>query len=76
LTKLVHNENVTINSKAVKGVVVRQKLMVVVGLACVKTPVNYQKVDCGTCEVNMNGRKVKACQTAVLGEGKCAIQTL
>jgi ferredoxin len=69
------NESVTINGKAVKGAVVGQKLTVVAGLARVKIPVNCQKGDCGTCEVNLNGRKVKACQT-VLGKGKCAIQTL
>ena len=71
----VYNDNVTINGKAVKGAVVGQKLTVVAGLARVKIPVNCQKGDCGTCEVNLNGRKVKACQT-VLGKGKCAIQTL
>jgi ferredoxin len=70
-----YNESVTINGKAVKGAVVGQKLTVVAGLARVKIPVNCQKGDCGTCEVNLNGRKVKACQT-VLGKGKCAIQTL
>jgi ferredoxin len=70
-----YNENVTVNGKAVQGAVVGQKLTVVAGRARVKIPVNCQKGDCGTCIVNMNGRKVKACQTA-LGSGKCTIQTL
>jgi ferredoxin len=63
------------NSKAVKGEVVGQNLTVVAGLAHVKIPVNCQKVDCGTCEVNINGRKVKVCQT-MLGKGNCVIKTL
>mmetsp|Transcript_6215 Transcript_6215/g.17760 ORF Transcript_6215/g.17760 Transcript_6215/m.17760 type:complete len:140 (+) Transcript_6215:108-527(+) len=70
-----YNDNVTVNGKAVQGAVVGQKLTVVAGRARVKIPVNCQKGDCGTCMVNMNGRKVKACQTA-LGSGKCNIQTL
>jgi ferredoxin len=70
-----YNENVTVNGKPVKGAVVGQKLTVVAGKVRVKIPVNCQQGDCGTCEVNMNGRKVKACQTA-LGKGKCDINTL
>eukprot|EP00539_Tryblionella_compressa_P016828 CAMPEP_0178833366 /NCGR_PEP_ID=MMETSP0746-20121128/10508_1 /TAXON_ID=913974 /ORGANISM="Nitzschia punctata, Strain CCMP561" /LENGTH=118 /DNA_ID=CAMNT_0020495775 /DNA_START=47 /DNA_END=399 /DNA_ORIENTATION=- len=58
-----YNENVTVNGKAVNGAVVGQKLTVVAGRARVKIPVNCQKGDCGTCMVNMNGRKVKACST-------------
>ncbi|KAL3944096.1 MAG: hypothetical protein SGBAC_001827 [Bacillariaceae sp.] len=70
-----YNENVTVNGKAVQGAVVGQKITVVAGRARVKIPVNCQKGDCGTCMVNVNGKKVKACQTA-LGAGKCAIKTL
>ena len=70
-----YNENVSVNGKPVQGAVVGQKLTVVAGRARVKIPVNCQKGDCGTCMVSMNGRKVKACQTA-LGAGKCNIQTL
>merc|ERR1719261_19163 len=70
-----YNENVSVNGKAVQGAVVGQKLTVVAGRARVKIPVNCQKGDCGTCVVNMNGRKVKACQ-ATLPSGKCNIQTL
>ena len=69
------NDQVTVNGKAVQGAVVGQKLTVVAGKARVKIPVNCQKGDCGTCIVNYNGRKVKACQTA-LGSGKAAINTL
>lgn len=70
-----YNDNVTVNGKPVQGAVVGQKLTVVAGRARVKIPVNCQKGDCGTCMVNMNGKKVKACQTS-LGTGKCSIQTL
>jgi ferredoxin len=70
-----YNEAVTVNGKAVPGSVVGQKLTVVAGRARVKIPVNCQQGDCGTCEVMMNGRKVKACQT-LLPKGKCAINTL
>jgi ferredoxin len=69
------NENVTVNGKKVQGAVVGQKLTVVAGRARVKIPVNCQKGDCGTCMVNLNGKKVKACQTP-LPKGKANIQTL
>jgi ferredoxin len=70
-----YNENVTVNGKQVQGAVVGQKLTVIAGRARVKVPVNCQKGDCGTCIVNMNGRKVKACQ-ATLPSGKASINTL
>jgi ferredoxin len=70
-----YNENVTVNGKKVQGAVVGQKLTVVAGRARVKIPVNCQKGDCGTCMVNLNGKKVKACQTP-LPKGKASIQTL
>lgn len=53
------NEQVTVNGKIVPGAVVGQKLTVVAGRVRVKIPVNCQKGDCGTCMVNLNGRKVK-----------------
>lgn len=70
-----YNDQVTVNGKEVKGAVVGQKLTVVAGRARVKIPVNCQQGDCGTCMVNFNGRKVKACQ-ATLPAGKAAIKTL
>ena len=70
-----YNEQVTVNGKEVKGAVVGQKLTVVAGRARVKIPVNCQQGDCGTCIVNFNGRKVKACQ-ATLPAGKAVIKTL
>jgi ferredoxin len=70
-----YNDKVTVNGMAVSGAVVGQKLTVVAQRARVKIPVNCQKGDCGTCMVNFNGRKVKACQT-VLPAGKATIQTL
>lgn len=70
-----YNEQVTVNGKEVKGAVVGQKLTVVAGRARVKIPVNCQQGDCGTCMVNFNGRKVKACQ-ATLPAGKATIKTL
>mmetsp|Transcript_4152 Transcript_4152/g.8376 ORF Transcript_4152/g.8376 Transcript_4152/m.8376 type:complete len:140 (-) Transcript_4152:9-428(-) len=69
------NENVTVNGKPVPGAVVGQKITVVAGRVRVKIPVNCQKGDCGTCMVKVNGRKLKACQTA-LGSGKTTIETL
>lgn len=42
-----YNENVSMNGKAVPGVVVGQKLTVVGGKARVKIPVNCQQGDCG-----------------------------
>lgn len=42
-----YNENVTMNGKAVPGVVVGQKLTIVGGKARVKIPVNCQAGDCG-----------------------------
>jgi ferredoxin len=70
-----YNENVTVNGLAVQGAVVGQKLTVVAQRARVKIPVNCQKGDCGTCVVNFNGRKVKACQTT-LPAGKATIKTV
>lgn len=70
-----YNENVTVNGKKVQGAVVGQKLTVVAGRARVKIPVNCQKGDCGTCMVNLNGKKVKACQIG-LPSGKATINTL
>jgi ferredoxin len=70
-----YNDQVTVNGKPVPGAVVGQKLTVVAARARVKIPVNCQQGDCGTCMVNFNGRKVKACQ-ATLPAGKAAITTL
>lgn len=70
-----YNEQVTVNGVAVQGAVVGQKLTVVAARARVKIPVNCQQGDCGTCMVNFNGRKVKACQVT-LPAGKAAIKTL
>jgi ferredoxin len=54
-----YNNAVTVNGKAVQGAVVGQKLTLVASKVRVKIPVNCQKGDCGTCVVNLNGRKVK-----------------
>ena len=45
------NDNVTMNGKAVPGVVVGQKLTIVGGKARVKIPVNCQAGDCGECDL-------------------------
>lgn len=70
-----YNEQVTVNGVKVPNAVVGQKLTVVASRVRVKIPVNCQKGDCGTCMVNLNGRKVKACQTS-LPSGKASIATL
>ena len=70
-----YNEQVTVNGMNVPNAVVGQKLTVVASRVRVKIPVNCQKGDCGTCMVNLNGRKVKACQTS-LPSGKASITTL
>jgi len=70
-----YNKNVSVNGKKIPGAVIGQKLTVVAGYARVKIPVNCQKGNCGTCMVKMNGKNVKACQTAV-PKGKCAVKTL
>jgi ferredoxin len=70
-----YNEQVTVNGNNVPNAVVGQKLTVVASRVRVKIPVNCQKGDCGTCMVNLNGRKVKACQTS-LPAGKVSITTL
>lgn len=54
-----YNENVTVNGKKVPGAVAGQKLTVAAGKVRVRIPVNCQKGDCGTCMVELNGRKVK-----------------
>ena len=70
-----YNEQVTVNGIKVPNAVVGQKLTVVASRVRVKIPVNCQKGDCGTCMVNLNGRKVKACQ-ATLPSGKASIATI
>jgi ferredoxin len=70
-----YNEQVTVNGIKVTNAVVGQKLTTVASRVRVKIPVNCQKGDCGTCMVNLNGRKVKACQTS-LPAGKASITTL
>merc|ERR1712024_225115 len=63
------NENVSINGKNVNAVV-GQKVSVVAAQARVKISYNCKAGDCGTCNVKMNGRTVKACQQ-VIPAGKC-----
>mmetsp|Transcript_14280 Transcript_14280/g.30492 ORF Transcript_14280/g.30492 Transcript_14280/m.30492 type:complete len:144 (-) Transcript_14280:299-730(-) len=70
-----YNENVTVNGKPIKNIVVDQKISQVCATARVKVPYNCQNGECGTCTVKLNGRKARACVTKVPG-GKCAIQTL
>eukprot|EP00562_Extubocellulus_spinifer_P005862 CAMPEP_0178523130 /NCGR_PEP_ID=MMETSP0696-20121128/28917_1 /TAXON_ID=265572 /ORGANISM="Extubocellulus spinifer, Strain CCMP396" /LENGTH=147 /DNA_ID=CAMNT_0020154321 /DNA_START=56 /DNA_END=499 /DNA_ORIENTATION=+ len=64
----------TINGKPVKAVA-NQKVSQVAAAARVKITYSCKKGDCGTCEVMMNGRIVKACQ-AKITSGKCDINTL
>jgi succinate dehydrogenase/fumarate reductase-like Fe-S protein len=68
------NENVSINGKDVKAIV-GQKVSVVAAQSRVKISYNCKAGDCGTCNIKMNGRTVKACQQ-LIPAGKCNIQTL
>ena len=68
------NENVLINGKPVKAVV-GQKVSVVAASARAKISYNCKQGDCGTCMININGRKVKACQQ-IIPAGNCRIETL
>mmetsp|Transcript_22177 Transcript_22177/g.47704 ORF Transcript_22177/g.47704 Transcript_22177/m.47704 type:complete len:147 (-) Transcript_22177:319-759(-) len=70
-----YNEQVTVNGKPVKNVVVDQKISQVCATARVKVPYNCQNGECGTCTVKLNGRKARACVSKVPA-GKCTIQTL
>mmetsp|Transcript_7283 Transcript_7283/g.10429 ORF Transcript_7283/g.10429 Transcript_7283/m.10429 type:complete len:151 (-) Transcript_7283:163-615(-) len=63
----------TINGKPVKAVA-NQKVSQVAAAARTKISYSCKKGDCGTCEISMNGRIVKACQ-AVIPNGKCNIKT-
>lgn len=67
------NDSVTVNGKTVNAVV-GQKVSVVAAQARAKISYNCKQGDCGTCMININGRKVKACQ-ATIPAGKCAIKT-
>mmetsp|Transcript_10091 Transcript_10091/g.15116 ORF Transcript_10091/g.15116 Transcript_10091/m.15116 type:complete len:141 (+) Transcript_10091:82-504(+) len=67
------NEKVTINGKKVKAIV-GQKVSVVAAQARVKISYNCKAGDCGTCNVKMNGRTVKACQM-IIPSGKCDLRT-
>lgn len=68
------NDSVTLNGKKVKAVV-GQKVSVVAAQNRVKISYNCKAGDCGTCIVNINGRKQKACQMSI-PSGKCNINTL
>lgn len=67
------NNQVTINRNPIKAVP-GQKVSQVAAAARVKITYSCKKGDCGTCEVMMNGRIIKACQ-ATIPTGKCDIQT-
>ena len=67
------NENVSINGKKVKAIV-GQKVSVVAAQSRVKISYNCKAGDCGTCNIKMNGRTVKACQMTI-PSGKCEIRT-
>ena len=67
------NDKVTFNKKAIKAIP-GQKVSRVAAAARVKITYSCKKGDCGTCEMMMNGRVVKACQ-ATIPTGKCDMQT-
>ena len=68
------NEQVTFNKKPIKAVP-GQKVSQVAAAARVKITYSCKKGDCGTCEIMMNGRIIKACQ-ATIPAGKCDMQTM
>jgi len=68
------NDKVSLNGKKIKAVV-GQKVSVIAAQNRVKISYNCKAGDCGTCIVNMNGRKVKACQMTI-PPGKCNINTI
>mmetsp|Transcript_44606 Transcript_44606/g.53996 ORF Transcript_44606/g.53996 Transcript_44606/m.53996 type:complete len:155 (-) Transcript_44606:259-723(-) len=65
---------VTINGKSVKAVP-GQRVSQVAAAARTKITYSCKKGDCGTCEITMNGRIVKACQ-AKIENGKNTINTM
>ena len=67
------NNQVTVNRSPIKAVP-GQKVSQVAAAARVKITYSCKKGDCGTCEVMMNGRIIKACQ-ATIPTGKCDIHT-
>ena len=68
------NEQVTFNGKPIRAVP-GQKVSQVASAARVKITYSCKKGDCGTCEIMMNGRMIKACQ-ATIPAGKCDMRTL
>mmetsp|Transcript_19524 Transcript_19524/g.24075 ORF Transcript_19524/g.24075 Transcript_19524/m.24075 type:complete len:140 (-) Transcript_19524:144-563(-) len=68
------NDQVKINGKAVKAIV-GQKVSVVAAQARVKISYNCKAGDCGTCNIKMNGKTVKACQMTIPA-GKCDMRTM
>ncbi len=68
------NDQVTFNGKPIRAVP-GQKVSQVAAAARVKITYSCKKGDCGTCEIMMNGRMIKACQ-ATIPAGKCDMRTL
>ena len=68
------NDQVTFNGKPIRAVP-GQKVSQVAAAARVKITYSCKKGDCGTCEITMNGRMIKACQ-ATIPAGKCDMRTL
>ena len=68
------NEQITFNGKPIRAVP-GQKVSQVAAAARVKITYSCKKGDCGTCEIMMNGRMIKACQ-ATIPAGKCGMRTL
>jgi|EP01083_Nonionella_stella_P242349 ferredoxin len=68
------NDKVSINGKKVKAIV-GQKVSIVAAQSRVKISYNCKAGDCGTCNVKMNGRTVKACQM-IIPAGKCDLRTM
>ena len=68
------NEQVTFNGKSIRAVP-GQRVSQVAAAARVKITYSCKQGDCGTCEIMMNGRMIKACQ-ATIPAGKCDMRTL
>ena len=63
LRKKIEELEIVAEEAAQEKVKLLQQLVQAATKVRVRIPVNCNNGDCGTCEVKMNGRRVRACQT-------------